>query len=117
MRSALGGPAHQLAVRMRINNFTHGRHYNYCPISHAPFASNCASAEGLHFSAFHLIGNDGHRRVYEPHTFMNSSNILPLLVLVFDFIWRKISYRKVTLKVCKCNRHMYFSTAEKILHW
>ena len=25
MRSALRGPAHQLAVRMRINNCTHGR--------------------------------------------------------------------------------------------
>ena len=38
MRSALRGPAHQLAVRMRINNCTHG-HNNYCPINqpcHAP---------------------------------------------------------------------------------
>ena len=39
MRSAFRGPAHQLAVRMRINNCTHG-HNNYCPINqpahHAP---------------------------------------------------------------------------------
>ena len=42
MRSALRGPAHQLAVpvRMRINNCTHG-HNNYCPFNqpctvHAP---------------------------------------------------------------------------------
>ena len=36
MRSALRGPAHQLAVRMRINNCTHG-HNNYCPINQ-PYA-------------------------------------------------------------------------------
>ena len=46
MRSVLPGPAHQLAVRMCINNCTHGHN------SHAPCASNCACAEGLHFSAF-----------------------------------------------------------------
>ena len=49
MRSALRGPAHQLAVRMHV------------PMAiiiiaqstgHAPCASNCACAEGLHFSAF-----------------------------------------------------------------
>ena len=56
MRSAFRGPAHQLAVRMRINNM---------PIiiimaqatSHAPCASNCTCAEGLHFSAFHYCSN------------------------------------------------------------
>ena len=31
MRSAFRGPAHQLAVRMRINNFTHGHNNNYGP--------------------------------------------------------------------------------------
>ena len=42
MRSALRGPAHQLAVRMRINNCTHGYNINnYYPINrpamhHAP---------------------------------------------------------------------------------
>ena len=49
MRSAFRGPAHQLAVRMRINNCTHG---HYGP-SNQPCTSNCTSAEGLHFSAFH----------------------------------------------------------------
>ena len=51
MRSAFRGPAHQLAVRMRINNCTHG---HYGP-SNQPCTSNCTSAEGLHFSAFHCI--------------------------------------------------------------
>ena len=51
MRSAFRGPAHQLAVRMRINNCTHG---HYGP-SNQPCTSNCTSAEGLHFSAFHYI--------------------------------------------------------------
>ena len=50
MRSAFRGPAHQLAVRMRINNCTHG---HYGP-SNQPCTSNCTSAEGLHFSAFHF---------------------------------------------------------------
>ena len=38
MRSALRGPAHQLAVRMRINNCTHGHNNinNYCPIANQP---------------------------------------------------------------------------------
>ena len=41
MRSAFRGPAHQLAVRMRINNCTHGHYYSYGPsnqpcTSHAP---------------------------------------------------------------------------------
>ena len=49
MRSVFRGPAHQLAVRMRINNCTHG---HYGP-SNQPCTSNCTSAEGLHFSAFH----------------------------------------------------------------
>ena len=31
MRSAFRGPAHQLAVRMRINNCTHGHNYYYSP--------------------------------------------------------------------------------------
>ena len=31
MRSAFRGPAHQLAVRMRINNCTHGHNYSYGP--------------------------------------------------------------------------------------
>ena len=31
MWSAFRGPAHQLAVRMRINNFTHGHDNNYGP--------------------------------------------------------------------------------------
>ena len=53
MRSTFRDPAHQLAVRMLI-----------APMaiiiimaqatSHAPCASNCACAEGLHFSAFHF---------------------------------------------------------------
>ena len=51
MRSAFRDPAHQLAVRMRINNCTHG---HYGP-SNQPCTSNCTSAEGLHFSAFHLF--------------------------------------------------------------
>ena len=58
MRSAFRGPAHQLAVRMRINNCTHG---HYGP-SNQPCTSNCTSAEGLHFSAFHYIGNSLLRR-------------------------------------------------------
>ena len=53
MRSAFRGPAHQLAVRMRINNCTHG---HYGP-SNQPCTSNCTSAEGLHFSAFHYKSN------------------------------------------------------------
>ena len=61
MRSAFRGPAHQLAVRMRINNCIHGHNINnYGPsnlTSHAPCASNCACAEGLHFSAFHYRSN------------------------------------------------------------
>ena len=41
MRSALRGPAHQLAVRMRINNCTHGHNNNSGPsnqpcMHHAP---------------------------------------------------------------------------------
>ena len=56
MRSAFRGPAHQLAVRMRINNNI------IAPMaiiimaqatSHAPCHSNCACAEDLHISAFH----------------------------------------------------------------
>ena len=67
MRSAFRGPAHQLAVRMRINNCTHG---HYCP-SNQPCTSNCTSAEGLHFSAFHYTMT-GHLEVwrdakYFPH--------------------------------------------------
>ena len=31
MRSVFRGPAHQLAVRMRINNCTHGHNYSYGP--------------------------------------------------------------------------------------
>ena len=31
MRSAFRGPAYQLAVRMRINNCTHGHNYYYGP--------------------------------------------------------------------------------------
>ena len=53
MRSALRGPAHQLAVRMRFNNFTHGHNKlfpNCQSTSHAPCARNCACAEGLHFN-------------------------------------------------------------------
>ena len=50
MRSAFRGPAHQLAVRMRINNCTHAIMAQ--ATSHAP------AAEGLHFSAFHSYGND-----------------------------------------------------------
>ena len=53
MRSAFRGPAHQLAVRVRINNCTHG---HYGP-SNQPCTSNCTSAEGLHFSAFHYYGS------------------------------------------------------------
>ena len=54
------GPAHQLAVRMRINNFTHGHNYSYGPsnqpcTSHAPCIHQ-QYAEGLHFSAFHYTG-------------------------------------------------------------
>ena len=64
MRSAFRGPAHQLAVRMRINNCT--RYPVPMAIiiimaqatSHAPRASNCACAEGLHFSAFHYTGHN-----------------------------------------------------------
>ena len=72
MRSALRGPAHQLAVRMRINNCTHGHNnYNYCPIANQPAmhhmrrASNCVCAEGLHFSAFHFYRreNGGQRKI------------------------------------------------------
>ena len=53
MRSALRGPAHQLAVpvRMRINIHGHNK-----PAMHRPCASNCACAGGLHFSAFHYKG-------------------------------------------------------------
>ena len=54
MRSAFRGPAHQLAVCMRINNCTHG---HYGP-SNQPCTSNCTSAEGLHFSAFHFLVNN-----------------------------------------------------------
>ena len=40
MRSAFRGPAHKLAVRMRINNCTHGHNNNYGPskpaMHHAP---------------------------------------------------------------------------------
>ena len=38
MRSAFRGPAHQLAVRMRINNCTHGHNSinNNCPIANQP---------------------------------------------------------------------------------
>ena len=62
-RSAFRGPAHQLAVRMRINNFTHG--HNYYGPSNQLLAANhactsnctCACAEGLHFSAFHFTSN------------------------------------------------------------
>ena len=45
MRSAFRGPAHQLAVRMRINNCTHGHNNNWPKqpaMHHAP-----ATARGL----------------------------------------------------------------------
>ena len=56
MRSAFRGPAHQLAVRMRINNMAIIIIMAQAT-SHAPCASNCTCAEGLHFSAFHLNSN------------------------------------------------------------
>ena len=52
MRSAFRGPAHQLAVRMRINNMAIIIIVAHAT-SHALCASNCTCAEGLHFSAFH----------------------------------------------------------------
>ena len=56
MRSAFRGSAHQLAVRMRINNCTHAIIIIMAQAtSHAPYASNCACAEGLYFSAFQII--------------------------------------------------------------
>ena len=63
MRSVFLGPAHQLAVRMRINNCTHGHNYfmaqatSHAPAMHHAYTSNCTYAEGLHFSAFHYKGN------------------------------------------------------------
>ena len=42
-RSAFRGPAHQLAVRMRINNCTHGHNY-YCGPSNQP----CTMHQQLH---------------------------------------------------------------------
>ena len=53
MRSAFRGPAHQLAVRMRINNCTHG---HYGP-SNQPCTSNCTSAEGLQDLDTYLLRN------------------------------------------------------------
>ena len=57
MRSALRGPAHQLAVRIRINNCTHGRPaiIIIAQSTSQPCTSNCVCAEGLHFSAFHFV--------------------------------------------------------------
>ena len=43
MRSAFRGPAHQLAVRMRINNCNHGHNYYYSP-SNQP----CTMCQQLH---------------------------------------------------------------------
>ena len=61
MRSAFRGPAHQLAVRMRINNFTHGHHY-YGPSNQLLAANHactsnctCACAEGLHFKCLSVF--------------------------------------------------------------
>ena len=58
MRSALRGPAHQLAVpvRMRIILISMAIIIIAQSTSHAPYASNCACAEGLHFSALHYYG-------------------------------------------------------------
>ena len=55
MRSALRGPAHQLAVRMRINNCIWPAKIIIAQSTSQPCASNCVYAEGLHFSAFHFI--------------------------------------------------------------
>ena len=46
MRSAFRGPAHQLAVRMRINNMAIIIIMAQAT-SHAPCASNCTCAEGF----------------------------------------------------------------------
>ena len=73
MRSAFRGPAHQLAVRMRINNCTHG---HYGP-SNQPCTSNCTSAEGLHFSAFHY-----------------SSVVIPTYIYIYIYI-----------AICHCSFH------------
>ena len=77
MRSAFRGPAHQLAVRMRINNCTHG---HYGP-SNQPCTSNCTSAEGLHFSAFHYYSTYSYALFLIPPRCIKLANYLHQLEL------------------------------------
>ena len=82
MRSAFRGPAHQLAVRMHINNCTHGHNNNNGP-SNQP----CTMRQQLrvrrgfaHFSAFI------HYCYGEQKTILSELHVVPIIIMVFPRI-------------------------------
>ena len=89
-RTALLGPSHQLAVRMRINNCTHAIIIIMAQATcYAPCASNCACAEGLHFSAFHsYIDNN------------INGNVAVYKVLNLEILLYKVRWHVSTVKEC-----------------
>ena len=86
MRSVFRGPAHQLAVRMRINNCTHGHNYSYA--MHKPAT---AQTPRVHFSAFHYT------MLYCPYTVY----VHVCSVQTTATVWA--SYHKIKDKTCEMN--------------
>ena len=104
--SAFRGPAHQLAVRMRINNCTHG---HYGP-SNQPCTSNCTSAEGLHFSAFHYYQYQFTPELYTI-LYFGTCCLYPLLISLSLFSVSLSVSQSVSLSICQ---PVYLSVSQSV---